>query len=63
VIIAGDPDASLLYHVLRFGHDNPLAMPPSPDKISEEQLDAIRDWIAEGAHWPEGQAGHLSLPR
>jgi hypothetical protein len=63
VIIAGNPDGSLLYHVLRFGHESPLAMPPSPDGISDEQLDAIREWIASGAHWPEGPAGHLSLPR
>jgi mono/diheme cytochrome c family protein len=63
VIIAGNPDASLLYHVLRFGHESPLAMPPAPDGISDRQLDAIRDWIAAGAHWPAGRAGHLSLPR
>jgi hypothetical protein len=63
VIIAGNPDASLLYHVLRFGHESPLAMPPAPDGVSDEQLEAIRAWIAAGAHWPEGRAGHLSLPR
>lgn len=63
VIIAGNPDGSLLYHVLRFGHESSLAMPPTPDRISDEQLDAIRDWIASGAHWPEGPAGHLSLPK
>jgi hypothetical protein len=63
VIIPGNPDASLLYQVLRFGHEHPLAMPPAPDKISDEQFEAIRTWIAEGAHWPEGRDGHLSLPR
>lgn len=63
VIVPGHPDASLLYRVLRFGHEHPLAMPPSPDKISHEQFKAIHDWIASGAVWPEGPAGHLSLPR
>ncbi len=63
VIVAGNPDASLLYHVLRVGHEDPLAMPPAPDGISDQQLNAIRVWIAQGAPWPEGQDGHLSLPR
>jgi hypothetical protein len=63
VIIAGNPDASLLYQVLRFGHESPLAMPPAPDGVSDQQLEAIRAWIAAGAHWPEGRAGHLSLPK
>ena len=62
VIIPGNADASLLYHVLRFGHENPLAMPPAPDKISDEQFAAIRSWINAGASWPAGPAGHLSLP-
>jgi hypothetical protein len=63
VIVPGNPDASLLYKVLRFGHEDPLGMPPAPDKISDEQFAAIRAWIAAGAHWPEGRDGHLSLPR
>ncbi|HSI64939.1 MAG TPA: c-type cytochrome domain-containing protein [Candidatus Saccharimonadia bacterium] len=62
VIIPGNPDASLLFNVLRFGHENPLAMPPAPDKISDEQLAAIRDWIQAGAAWPEGAKGRLQLP-
>lgn len=63
VIVPGNPDASLLYQVLRFGHEDPLGMPPAPDKVSDEQLAAIRAWISAGAHWPEGRDGHLSLPR
>lgn len=63
VIIPGNPDASLLYQVLRFGHEDPLGMPPAPDKISDRQLAAIRSWISAGAQWPENGAGHLTLPR
>jgi hypothetical protein len=62
VIIPRNPDASLFYKVLRFGHEHPLAMPPAPDKISDEQFEAVRSWIAEGAAWPKGPEGHLSLP-
>ncbi len=62
VIIPGNADGSLLFKVLRFGHEDPLAMPPAPDKISDEQLDGIREWIQAGAVWPEGETGRLKLP-
>lgn len=62
VILPGDPDASLLFKVLRFGHEDPLAMPPAPDKISDEQLSAVREWIQAGATWPAGERGRLQLP-
>lgn len=63
VIIPGNSDASLLYKVLRFGHEDPLAMPPAPDKISDEQLASVREWIEAGAFWPTGEAGRLRLPQ
>ena len=63
VIIPGDPEGSLLYKVLRFGHDHPQSMPPAPDKISDEQLAVVYRWIRQGAIWPTGPEGHLALPR
>ena len=63
VILPGNADGSLLFQVLRFGHEDPLAMPPAPDKISDEQLAAVREWIRSGADWPEGDRGRLELPR
>jgi Planctomycete cytochrome C len=63
VILPGKPDDSLLYVVLRLGHAEALAMPPAPDKISDEQLAAVRQWILDGAFWPEGSEGHLKSPR
>jgi Planctomycete cytochrome C len=63
VILPGKPDESLLYVVLRLGHAEALAMPPAPDKISDEQLAAIHRWIRDGAFWPEGPEGHLKTPR
>jgi mono/diheme cytochrome c family protein len=62
VIRPGRPDDSLLYTVLRLGHEEALGMPPSPDKISDEQLEGIRQWIRAGAHWPQGEQGRLKLP-
>jgi mono/diheme cytochrome c family protein len=63
VIHPGKPDESLLFIVLRLGHEHVLGMPPAPDKISDEQLDAIRTWIRDGAQWPAGKDGHLVLPK
>lgn len=63
VILPGRPEESLLYIVLRLGHEEALGMPPSPDKISDPQLASIRKWIKAGAPWPEGPEGRLQLPR
>jgi hypothetical protein len=63
VIHPGRPDESLLFVVLRLGHEEALGMPPSPDKISDEQLAAVREWIRAGAHWPDGPEGRLKLPQ
>jgi hypothetical protein len=54
VIVQGAPHKSLLYKVLLLGHDNPIAMPPSPDPLSREEELAIHDWILQGAKWPAG---------
>lgn len=54
VIRPGAPDQSLLYQVLLLGHDNPVAMPPTPERVEAEDLQILRDWIAQGAAWPSG---------
>ncbi|HEX4132326.1 MAG TPA: PSD1 and planctomycete cytochrome C domain-containing protein [Pirellulales bacterium] len=52
-LLAGKPDASLIYiAVTRENAD--LVMPPKEnDKLSAEQVEAIRQWIDSGAIWPE----------
>ena len=62
VIKPGSPQQSLLYRVLLLGHDNPVAMPPKPEKIAREQEQLIHDWIFQGAPWPEGKEGRLMPP-
>jgi hypothetical protein len=62
VIKQGSPQQSLLYRVLLLGHDNPVAMPPKPERIAREQEQLIHDWILQGAPWPEGKEGRLSPP-
>ncbi|CAN5914457.1 hypothetical protein BH11VER1_BH11VER1_26010 [soil metagenome] len=63
VIRPGKPDESLLFTVLRLGHEEVLGMPPAPDKVTDEERDAVRQWILSGAKWPDGPAGHLQLPK
>lgn len=54
-IVPGKSNESLLYHsILRV--DDDLAMPPKDgDKLSEIDLQIIRDWIDGGAPWPSAE--------
>lgn len=62
-IVPGQPQKSLLYRVLLLGHDNPVAMPPTPDRIAREQEQLLHDWILQGAPWPEGKEGRIIPPQ
>lgn len=55
VIIPGSPHQSLLYRVLLLGHDSPVAMPPTPERVEGDDLRILHDWIQQGAFWPEGE--------
>jgi mono/diheme cytochrome c family protein len=46
-IVPKKPEDSTLYLAARSG-----IMPPGPNKLSSEELETIRKWIAEGARWP-----------
>lgn len=54
VIVPGAPHQSLLYKVLLLGHNNPVAMPPTPERLERENEQIIHDWIQQGAKWQEG---------
>jgi formylglycine-generating enzyme required for sulfatase activity len=51
-IVPGKPDASLFYKVLELPSGTPKAMPPG-QQLSKADRDLIRQWITEGAVWPE----------
>lgn len=63
VIRPGDPEHSLLYSVLSVPDLHPMFMPPSPDRLWEEDLAKIYRWIEQGASWPEGPEGRLVRPQ
>ena len=54
VLVAGDPDASLLIQAVRRTRDD-LQMPPD-DPLSPEAVADLTRWVAEGAVWPENLA-------
>ena len=54
VIVPGAPHQSLLYKVLLLGHDSPVAMQPTPERLDRDYEQIIHDWIQQGAKWPEG---------
>jgi len=52
-VVPGSPDKSPLYAAVT-RHDEDLAMPPKEnDKLSAEQVEQVRLWIAAGAPWPD----------
>lgn len=52
VIVPGAPHQSLLYKVLLLGHESPVAMPPTPERLEREHARLLHDWILQGAKWP-----------
>ncbi|MBL8851475.1 MAG: DUF1549 domain-containing protein [Planctomycetaceae bacterium] len=62
-IIPGDPDASLLIAAVAQTHED-IKMPAEGDKLSDDQIAVLRQWIADGAVWPgtESSAELLDIP-
>ena len=56
-IVAGQADKSDLYHrvILAPGSDD--IMPSKGDPLTKAQADLIRDWINQGAVWPDSAVG------
>jgi len=46
IVVPGDPSSSILY--LLAAHERDPVMPPDGERMSEEELATIRDWIAGG---------------
>ncbi len=56
-LIANTPEKSLLYTTLTLPEQDALAMPPAGrfSRVPEKEREVIKDWIKQGAHWPEGE--------
>ncbi len=54
LIVPGKSGESLLFQVLSASEsDSLMRMPPSPSPLADGDIDLIRRWIDEGAHWPD----------
>jgi mono/diheme cytochrome c family protein/uncharacterized membrane protein len=56
LIVPGDPEKSLVHKVITLPRDDDYAMPPKGDGLSEQEIKVITTWIAEGAHFDDGDA-------
>ncbi len=62
-VVPGQPEQSPLLSAIRW---DGLEMPPKEnDRLTPEQIDAVRRWIADGAPWPDAatQKKHLEWRR
>jgi hypothetical protein len=50
-LVPGDPAKSLLVKAIGY-QDEKLQMPPD-DKLADEQIQVLTDWVAMGAPWPK----------
>ncbi|MEO7297222.1 MAG: SUMF1/EgtB/PvdO family nonheme iron enzyme [Verrucomicrobiota bacterium] len=55
-LIPGDPEKSLVYKYTVLPADDKKIMPPKKHSkpLRKEETEVLRQWIAEGAKWPEG---------
>jgi hypothetical protein len=41
------------------GGTHPKMMPRKEISLTEDQIGMLREWIEDGAYWPEGEKGTL----
>jgi hypothetical protein len=62
-IVPGSPEKSMLYLALTLPPKDKKAMPATGHRIPKDEVSTIRQWIAEGAKWPEGKDGAIAVQR
>ena len=60
VIVPKNAEKSLLYLVLTLPAKDKKAMPATGHRIPKDEVNLIRQWITEGANWPEGKDGAIA---
>lgn len=58
-ILPEDPDCSLLISAVQRGGTHPQMMPRTDVSLTDDQMGMLREWIEDGAYWPEGEKGVL----
>jgi|SRR5438128_3633183 len=62
VIVAGNAEKSEMYRRITLPKGDDDIMPNEGDPLSREQTELVRDWINQGADWPETAQAKLSEP-
>src|SRR5438034_234683 len=53
-LVPGKPDRSPLYTSTILPTDDDKHMPPKGDPLKKDETELLRQWIEQGAEWPEG---------
>lgn len=53
-VTAGDPGSSYLIELVTSQDGEPPAMPKEGKPLSDAEVDLLRQWIKQGAKWPDG---------
>ena len=59
-IVPGKPEESSLISKGTLNHAG--TMPPVGDRLTVEEKRILTAWVSQGAEWPAGKAGEISLP-
>src|SRR6266480_3827115 len=62
IIVAGKADKSEMYRRITLPKGDDDIMPNEGDPLTKEQTDLMRDWINQGAEWPETAVAKQSEP-
>ncbi|MGJ8725955.1 MAG: c-type cytochrome [Roseibacillus sp.] len=59
MIVPGKPSLSRLLTVIQEDPAADKAMPPVSHRLTPQEIELLKTWIAEGAVWPSGDAGKV----
>jgi len=62
-ILPRAPSRSLLITAVQRGGTHAKSMPRTELSLTDDQIGMLREWIEDGAYWPEGQRGYLQPER
>lgn len=54
-IVPGKPEESPIYTLTTLPDDHDDVMPPKGDKLTKQEQETVKKWIAEGAEWPANE--------
>jgi mono/diheme cytochrome c family protein len=62
VILPGNSKGSVLIRYATGENDDKVIMPPKGERLSAAQIQLLRNWIDQGAEWPDGSEPELAKP-